>query len=575
MKRILACIRDIPLFAFVPSAVCSGTIPSFIFHQVEEKEFESFLRYLQDNHYRTIDGDELFAALMGTCRDTEKRVILTFDDGLRNVWAVAYPLLKRYGMKAVFYVNPSTVLESGGCGHCLEDVWAGKVSLADLITEAKERPHISWDEARAMEASGFVKIESHGWRHQICFTEDTIIDFQHPDRNGNPRYRWLFSAVDAPADARLWGAPVYPFRSRFDAVRYFDDAGLRGACMRFVEDNGGRAFFERSDWRTRLTECAREYRENNRLRTVREDWISQELAIRDSLVRAKEKIEKELGKNSLHFAYPWSIGGPVAQLWLKELGYKTVFRYMSSWKLNRTGSNPHELGRVEGYWITSLPGTGRVSFWSKMFRRVLSVMRTYGRKSYYGLRHFLYEKTTLHVYAYAAKTAQSADRFLESLEVFLFDDADYYPVISQVDGAVDRRMCETRFKHGDRCCVAFYEKKPVFFCWISFKQMRMAEIRHSYKLANGEACIYHCYTVTEYRRKGVYSCMLTNICRRLQSEGTSRIYIYAAEHNVSSNRGILRAGFSAVSQILYRSVMGRRSYQEKVAAGAVSRFAPV
>ncbi|MFA6447464.1 MAG: polysaccharide deacetylase family protein [Patescibacteria group bacterium] len=370
LRRFRNIVRDVPSFALWDRPLPSNVIPSFIFHKAVPAEFEEVLCYLKTNGYRTLKINEYYDYLIGKRRDADRKVILTFDDGLRNNWSVAYPILKRMGMKAVFYINPGMVSEDGMLGPTLEDVWAGKISEEELTAYEEKKPFTSWSEARDMEASGVIDVESHGWRHRICFIENRIIDFQRPDKLGRPLYTWLFTAVDTNFDDYLWGCPVYPYRPRLAARRFLDDAGLRKACIDYVRSHGGTNFFSRKYWRKELHGVVGDYRTHHRLETAFELPDEQELAIRNSLVDSKKRIEEELGKKCEHFAYPWHASGRLSLLWLRELEIKTVFRKMSGWRMPTVGGDLFSLSRVEGYWIKSLPGKGRAGVGNKLLKRL-------------------------------------------------------------------------------------------------------------------------------------------------------------------------------------------------------------
>lgn len=104
-----------------PAEVSPVKIPIFIYHSVrpyvpEEsimqdrfditpELFEQQLVYLQDHGYTTVGLDELAKDInTGTTTQGMKPVALTFDDGWRNQYKYAFPLLKKYHMTATFYV---------------------------------------------------------------------------------------------------------------------------------------------------------------------------------------------------------------------------------------------------------------------------------------------------------------------------------------------------------------------------------------------------------------------------------------------------------------------------------------
>jgi peptidoglycan/xylan/chitin deacetylase (PgdA/CDA1 family) len=101
--------------------------------------FAAQLDALQAAGYSTISLYDLMANLTGGAPLPDKPVIITFDDGYRDNYENALPLLAERGMTAMFFV------------------------VTDFMDE--ERPeYLTWDMARAMRDAGMF-IESHGRNH--------------------------------------------------------------------------------------------------------------------------------------------------------------------------------------------------------------------------------------------------------------------------------------------------------------------------------------------------------------------------------------------------------------------------
>lgn len=103
--------------------------------------FEKQMRYLHQQGYRTISLDDLTRWQYGHEALPSKSVVITFDDGDRSVYDYAYPILKRYGFRATFFVITGHVGTS----------WRGMEFL-------------TWSELREMQESGVFDIESHSHR---------------------------------------------------------------------------------------------------------------------------------------------------------------------------------------------------------------------------------------------------------------------------------------------------------------------------------------------------------------------------------------------------------------------------
>ena len=124
------------------------TIPILTYHQfgdncrsplcVPTDVFELQIRYLKENGYSVITAEELLAFLEYRHSLPKKSVLITMDDGYRSVYSIAYPILKKYGFTAIFYIYTDFV---------------GASSSA-----------VTWEQLREMKADGFT-IGSHTMFH--------------------------------------------------------------------------------------------------------------------------------------------------------------------------------------------------------------------------------------------------------------------------------------------------------------------------------------------------------------------------------------------------------------------------
>ncbi len=77
---------------------------------VKPTTFEEQLSYLRQ-HYRVIPLHQLILELRDGCVG-EKTVVLTFDDGFRDSYEFAWPILHKYGVRATVFLNKD-VIERG------------------------------------------------------------------------------------------------------------------------------------------------------------------------------------------------------------------------------------------------------------------------------------------------------------------------------------------------------------------------------------------------------------------------------------------------------------------------------
>lgn len=66
---------------------------------VKVNEFEAQMKYLSENGYTTI-----FASDIKNANKYKKPIVITFDDGYKDVYTNAFPILKKYNLKANVYM---------------------------------------------------------------------------------------------------------------------------------------------------------------------------------------------------------------------------------------------------------------------------------------------------------------------------------------------------------------------------------------------------------------------------------------------------------------------------------------
>src|SRR5258708_995740 len=98
----------------------------------------SELNYLSTHNYHVISLTELSKALNGGFNLPVNPIVLSFDDGYKNFYENAYPLLNKYNMKAIEFV----------------------------ITQVESAPaYLSWDQIIEMDKSGLIEIGAHTQHH--------------------------------------------------------------------------------------------------------------------------------------------------------------------------------------------------------------------------------------------------------------------------------------------------------------------------------------------------------------------------------------------------------------------------
>lgn len=84
----------------MPSSGSKNTLGLYVTPEV----FEEQLAYLVKKNYKSITPQELYNLLKSGKNPSQKSVMITFDDSTKGQYINAYPLLKKYGFTAVYFV---------------------------------------------------------------------------------------------------------------------------------------------------------------------------------------------------------------------------------------------------------------------------------------------------------------------------------------------------------------------------------------------------------------------------------------------------------------------------------------
>ena len=114
--------------------------------------FEKMLIFITQNGYTPITLDTLYDALYGRETLPSKAIVLTFDDGYIDFYVNAYPLLRKYNIKATAFI------------------------ATGLVDQA---PYVHWEQIKEMDQSGLISIEAHSVTHpELTKLSQTQIEWE-------------------------------------------------------------------------------------------------------------------------------------------------------------------------------------------------------------------------------------------------------------------------------------------------------------------------------------------------------------------------------------------------------------
>ncbi|MCX8066281.1 MAG: polysaccharide deacetylase family protein [Anaerolineae bacterium] len=198
---------------------------------VTATDFEAQLALLQRLGYHSVTVSEVAAALEGTTTLPERPIVLTFDDGWREQYEVAFPLLQRYGMRATFFVTTSFI------GYSRFMTWEELAELRDAGMEIAShgRKHLNLADADDKEAWREIARSKGALEEKLGIS---VVSFAYP----YGAYRKGLPAMLERAGYRIavgvGGTPVHRFGGRY-YLRRMEVSGFHSL----------RAFVDRLPWR--------------------------------------------------------------------------------------------------------------------------------------------------------------------------------------------------------------------------------------------------------------------------------------------------------------------------------------
>jgi peptidoglycan/xylan/chitin deacetylase (PgdA/CDA1 family) len=135
--------RRVPVLAY-HSVDKSGSVIS-----ISPTNFRRHMEYLRYAGYQTLSLKEYFKCLDIDPQPSQKKVVLTFDDGFKNNYTQVFPILCELGFTATIFLATDYVAE------CCS--WEKHKPIPPL-------PLLSWDEIRQMSEHG-IEFSSHTCSH--------------------------------------------------------------------------------------------------------------------------------------------------------------------------------------------------------------------------------------------------------------------------------------------------------------------------------------------------------------------------------------------------------------------------
>ncbi len=207
---------------------------------VSPAAFEKQLSFLKRNNYNVLPLEKMID-LISEGKLPPKAIALTFDDGYRDFYTYAFPVLRKYGMPATMFIIVNEV---------------GR----------KEGDRLSWEEIKEMQGSGLITFGSHSMdaeplinieseeriKRNIFQSKRDLEDklgcavtmFSYPEGFLNKRIRDLVIEAGYKLAVSTKTGRCYPARDRFALKRIRISESAKNPLNLWIKASGYHTFFK-------------------------------------------------------------------------------------------------------------------------------------------------------------------------------------------------------------------------------------------------------------------------------------------------------------------------------------------
>ena len=282
---------------------------------IGKDEFEAHMEYIRD--MRTFKMEELESL---NYKLPENSILVTFDDGYKNNYTNAFPILKKYNIKATIFLNTKYIGE--------------------------DESYLNWNEIREMYGSGLVDFQMHTHSHSPTIKKPEIKGFFEKNEGEfvKREYYTVFN-TGTGKDFRNFdftGLPVFKIRSQI-AIRGYRLKDNFLSEYRKIEE---REVFQNESLKGRKKYLNRLFRKekDKYFEEVTEEEFKEK--VKFEIAENKKIIEEKLDKKAEYLAYPWGHAYSGKMRDIEELGVKGFV--FTTGGINNRNLNYKRILRING-----------------------------------------------------------------------------------------------------------------------------------------------------------------------------------------------------------------------------------
>ena len=270
-------------------------------------EFQEHIKWIKDK--KTFKMEEL-KNLNYTL--PQNSILITFDDGYKNNYTLAFPILKKYNMKATIFLNTKFIGE--------------------------DEAYLNWDEIKEMYQSGLIDFQLHTHSHQLTIKDIEVLAFY--SNESSPYFKreshslFFEGNYDEKKDMeKLNGLPVFKLRSKISIPGYRPKKDFVQKYRNIAQlQENNKSENEKKEFLNKLFK----EKQNEFFDKISEEEFRKNVEF--EILENKRIIQEKLGKTPDCLAYPWGHRYKGNREDIRKLGvdvFITTRKGVNSLKLNK------------------------------------------------------------------------------------------------------------------------------------------------------------------------------------------------------------------------------------------------
>ncbi|MBU0993171.1 MAG: GNAT family N-acetyltransferase [Proteobacteria bacterium] len=170
---------------------------------------------------------------------------------------------------------------------------------------------------------------------------------------------------------------------------------------------------------------------------------------------------------------------------------------------------------------------------------------------------FRYDDSTLILYQIDGQLMPPIPAKIDGITCCWVPEKDKDQILALKDAQLNDELLNDHFRKNGRCLGAYLDGRLIGYIWVFFRFFHFPFFDYTVQLKNNEVYCGINYVIPEYRGNMIQSALFSELCRLLLEENYRFGFGSVIKDNLSSRRGVEKAGPQAYYSIRVKKLFNR------------------